>query len=190
MHFAADNHEEMLGAAVAAAPVPGAELFALLDRLAAPTYVTDADGVVTFFNQACVEFAGRTPVTGVDRWCVTWKLYTQAGTALPHDQCPMALAIRRREAIRGAQAVAERPDGSRVDFLAHPTPLFDEAGEAVGAVNMLIDITAQRQAANLEAQASRCLRLAASVDDARATRTLRAMAAEYQSQARALHRPN
>jgi PAS domain S-box-containing protein len=190
MHFAVKDYEEMLGAAVAAAPVPGAELFALLDRLTAPTYVTDAAGVVTFFNQACVEFAGRTPVTGVDRWCVTWKLYTSGGTELPHHACPMALAIQRKQAIRGAQAVAERPDGSRVEFLAHPTPLFDEAGETVGAVNMLVDITARKQAAHLEAQALRCLRLAASVDDARATSTLKAMAAEYRTQARALRRPN
>ncbi len=43
--------------------------------------------------------------------------------------------------VRGYQAVAERPDGIRVPFVPYPTPLFDHAGEFVGAVNVLVDIS-------------------------------------------------
>jgi PAS domain-containing protein len=42
-------------------------LHALLDDMPAPIYLTDADGWVTFFNRACVDFAGRTPIPGEDR---------------------------------------------------------------------------------------------------------------------------
>jgi PAS domain-containing protein len=111
-----------------------------LEACSAAIYVTDIDGFITYFNRACVDFAGRVPLTGQDRWCVTWKLYTNEGSFLPHDQCPMAVAIRTRQAVRGITAVAERPDGSRVNFLPFPTPIVREGGEFLGAANMLIDI--------------------------------------------------
>ena len=67
-----------------------------LDELPAPIYVTDADGVISYYNPACIAFAGRVPALGQDRWCVTWKLYTEDGAFLPHDKCPMADAIELR----------------------------------------------------------------------------------------------
>src|SRR5688572_8037408 len=81
-----------------------------LEDLAAPIYVTDTEGTITYYNKACVELAGRTPKAGLDKWCVTWKIFTPEGEFLPHDQCPMAVAIREGRAIRNVEAVAERPD--------------------------------------------------------------------------------
>jgi PAS domain-containing protein len=60
---------------------------------------------------------------------------------MPHDECPMGVALSQKRAIRGGEAAAERPDGTRVPFLAFPTPLFDVSGALVGAVNTLVDIT-------------------------------------------------
>src|SRR5271155_5005289 len=80
-----------------------------LDTFPVAIYVTDIDGFITYFNPACVDFAGRTPTLNRDRWCVTWKLYTNSGDFLPHERCPMAVAIQTRRAVRGAAAVAERP---------------------------------------------------------------------------------
>jgi PAS domain S-box-containing protein len=158
---------------------------AVLDRVAAPTYVTDPDGNVTYWNQACVEFAGREPELGQDRWCVTWKLYTTDGDPLPHDACPMAVAIKQQRAVRGAVAIAERPDGTRRAFTPYPTPLFDAAGGLKGAVNMLIDVTAEQDRA-LRTQAERCRRLAKSVTDGRASRVLDDMAIGYERSAASL----
>lgn len=118
----------------------------VLDDLPAAIYTTDAAGRLTYFNKACVDFSGRTPSLGDDLWCVTWKLYTTAGEPLPHAECPMAVALRERRPIRGVEAVAERPDGSRLAFQPYPTPIFDELGNLLGAVNMLVDITGQKQA--------------------------------------------
>ena len=91
----------------------GAQLPAL-DAFPIAIYVTDIDGLITYFNQACVNFAGRTPKISYDRWCVSWKLYTNEGAFLPHERCPMALAIQTKRVIRGVTAVAERPDGVRI----------------------------------------------------------------------------
>ena len=85
--------DQIVNAALAIAQTRDRELLSALDQIPAPIYVTDADGVVTYFNPACVGFAGRTPVAGKDRWCVTWKLFTDSGEPLPHDRCPMADAI-------------------------------------------------------------------------------------------------
>lgn len=157
-----------------------------LDELPAAIYLTDADGVVTYFNPACVDFTGRRPEVGRDRWCVTWRLYTNAGEYLPHDQCPMAVAVNTQRPIRGVTAVAERPDGTRVNFRPYPTPIFDAHGAFAGAVNLLEDVTDEVRADDFLAQARRCRRLANGVDDAQATDTLNRMAGEYEAQAASL----
>ena len=58
----------------------------------------------------------------------------------------MALALREKRPIRGMEAIAERPDGTRVQFITHPTPLFDASGSLIGAMNMLVDITERKRA--------------------------------------------
>ncbi|MCK1513904.1 PAS domain S-box protein [Bradyrhizobium sp. 190] len=118
----------------------------LLAAIPAAIYTTDAEGRITYFNQTAVEFAGRTPTLGSDEWCVTWKLYNPDGTFLPHDQCPMAIALREGRPVRGAEAVAERPDGTRVPFIPFPTPLRDASGKITGAINMLVDLSERKQA--------------------------------------------
>jgi PAS domain S-box-containing protein len=122
------------------------QLQELLAAIPAAIYTTDAQGRITYFNQTAVELAGRTPTIGSDEWCVTWKLYWPDGTPLPHDQCPMAVALKEGRPIRNAEAVAERPDGTRVPFIPYPTPLRDADGNIVGAINMLVDISERKQA--------------------------------------------
>jgi PAS domain S-box-containing protein len=118
----------------------------LLDALPAAIYTTDAAGRITFYNEACVEFSGRRPTLGVDAWCVSWKLLRADGTPLPHDECPMAVTLRENRAVRGEEAIAERPDGTRIPFIPYPTPLQDETGALIGAVNMLVDISHRKEA--------------------------------------------
>src|SRR5258706_8382278 len=71
----------------------------MIDALPAAIYTPDAQGRLTHFNPACVAFSGRTPELGTDHWCVTWKLYYPDGTPMPHDQCPMAIALKERRII-------------------------------------------------------------------------------------------
>lgn len=183
MHPSPANADELLERAVSAVRRGDEELRRVLASQPAPIYVTDAKGLVTYFNKACVDFAGITPAIGEARWCVTWKLYTNDGVFLPHDQCPMAVAIKTRRPIRGVTAVAERPDGTRVNFMPFPTPVFDEHGELVGAVNMLVDVSDARQAELLRAQARRCRWLAGTVSDLKTAATLNRMAEEYEEKA-------
>lgn len=112
-------------------------------------YMTDASGLLTFFNPAAAELVGRTPEVGRDRWCVAWRLRWPDGRPMPHEDCPMAVALRENRPITGVEVIGERPNGTRFSFLAHPTPIRDGAGAVVGGVNMLLDITDRKTAESL-----------------------------------------
>ncbi|WMT92594.1 PAS domain S-box protein [Pelagibacterium sp. H642] len=118
----------------------------LLQALPSAIYTTDQHGIVRFYNQAAVEVSGRIPQIGSDRWSIAWRLYNPEGTLLPHEECPMAVALKENRQIHGAEIVAERPDGSKVPLLVYPTPLWDSAGNLTGAVNVMIDITERKKA--------------------------------------------
>lgn len=141
----------------------------LIESLPAAVYTTDAAGRITFYNRAAVEFAGREPVLGSDQWCVSLRLYRPDGTPLPHDECPMAVALKENRPVRGVEAIAERPDGTRVPFLPLPTPLHDDSGALIGAVNMLVDITDSKRA---EQYAQRLAAIVQSSDDSIISKSL------------------
>ena len=121
------------------------KLDTLLQAMPAAVCTTDAEGRITFYNEAATELWGRRPKLGEQRFCGSLKLYRPDGSLLPHDECPMAMALKTRSAIKGMEAVAERPDGSRVPFLAYPTPLFDAAGNLSGAVNVLVNLAERHE---------------------------------------------
>ena len=117
---------------------------ALVDALPVAAYTIDTEGNVTHYNEAAAEFAGRRAEIGRDKWCVTHRLYHADGTFMPHDECPMAVTLRTGKPVSGVEAIAERPDGTRAHFMPFPTPLFDEAGNVTGGINVLVDITERK----------------------------------------------
>jgi len=121
----------------------------LLEALPAAIYTTDADGRITFCNEAAAELCGRHPVVGNDAWSIAGKLYWPDGKPIAREECPTALAVKTGKPVRGTEKIVERPDGTRVPILPFPTPLHDAEGRLIGAVNMLVDIT-ERKAAEEE----------------------------------------
>jgi PAS domain S-box-containing protein len=118
----------------------GRDSDAILQSLPVAVYTTDAAGRITFYNEAAAQLWGVRPELGKSEFCGSWKMYWPDGT-LPHHECPMALALKERRPIKGMEAIAERPDGTRVPFIPYPSPLFDASGALIGAVNTLVDIT-------------------------------------------------
>lgn len=140
------DHRKFEKVFVEAAHLPEQHFRQLLDSLPAAIYATDADGRITFYNRAAIELSGREPQLGTDQWCVSWRLLLPDGTPLPHELCPMAVALKEDRPVRGVEIIAERPDGTRVSLLPYPTPLHDSTGALIGAVNMLVDITERKRA--------------------------------------------
>src|SRR5215469_7271031 len=148
------------------AMIPGTDL---LEALPVAIYTTDAEGRITFYNRAAAEMWGHNPELGTSQWCGSWRLYWPDGRPLPHDQCPMAIALKEGRKVWGVEAIAERPDGTRVRFLPYPTPLRDTSGRLVGAINLLMDITKQHDA---ELQSARLAAIVVSSDDAIISKTI------------------
>jgi len=136
----------------------------MLDALGVAVYTTDAEGRITFYNDAAVEFWGRAPDLG-EMWCGSYKLFHPDGTPMPHDTCPMAIALREGRELRGVEAIAERPDGSRVAFTPYPSVLREPDGTIIGAVNVLVDVTDRANAEESLRATAAALRASNAVKD-------------------------
>lgn len=142
----------------------------LLESLPVAIYMTDAEGRITYFNGAAAELWGVSPRIGEDRWCGSWRLYQLDGRPMAHDDCPMAVTLREGRPVRGVEAILERPDGSRIPFAPFPTPLRDSSGRIIGAINLLMDVSAHRHA---DLEAARLAAIVESSDDAIVSKTLK-----------------
>ena len=125
---------------------PAASLQPVLDCLPVAAYLCDAAGLITYYNPRARELWGRAPSLNdpADRWCGSFKLFRPDGSPLQHVQCWMARAILEDRPYTAQEILVERPDGTRVHGLAHASPLHDDDGHLVGAVNVLVDISERR----------------------------------------------
>jgi PAS domain S-box-containing protein len=135
-----------------------------LQALGVAVYTTDADGRITFFNETAAAFWGRRPELG-EEWCGSWRLFWSDGRPMRHDECPMAIALRENRPVRGYEAIAERPDGSRVSFVPYPTPLRGPDGQLIGAVNVLVDVTERKHAEEALRASAEALQVSNAVKD-------------------------
>jgi PAS domain-containing protein len=96
----------------------------IVDGLPAAIYVTDAFGRITYFNEAAATLWGHRPTLGESEWCGSWKLFWPDGRALPHGECPMAVAIKEKRPVRGMSARMERAcPSSRIRRLFSTLPV-------------------------------------------------------------------
>lgn len=119
----------------------------LLEKLPVAAYTCDPTGLITFFNKHAVEIWGHAPKLNdpADRFCGSYKLYAADGTPIAHDRCWVAQALQTGEECNGAEINVERKDGTRLTAIAHANPIHDRAGNLLGTVNILIDVTDRRR---------------------------------------------
>jgi PAS domain S-box-containing protein len=129
----------------------------LLTALPVACYTLDPEGRLTFFNAAAAALWGRAPALG-EPWGETEGKAEIDG--LPLSGSPVAIALRERRSVRGMEAFITRPDGSRRWVVPNPDPTFDAAGKFTGVVNVLYDITDQREATQALCRSEEQLRLA------------------------------
>ena len=101
---AADAAGTDRGGLLAERPRDAAQLHdrSFLNALGVAVYTTDADGRITFFNEAAARLWGRRPELG-EEWCGSLRLFWPDGRPMRHDECPMAIALREDRAVRGAR---------------------------------------------------------------------------------------
>jgi PAS domain S-box-containing protein len=135
----------------------------LLGSLPAAIYTTDRAGRITYCNPAASELWGRRPEPGKDKWSDLWRLHYPDGTSVPLDDRPTQIVLNEGRAVRGREALLERPDGTLVPIMPCPAPLIDEHGAIIGVVNMQVDLTEQKRAEAALADRDRMFTLASKV---------------------------
>lgn len=116
----------------------------LVQALPAPLYTCDAEGRILLYNHPAAVLWGRHPRIGKDLWCGSRRIYRPDGSPLPHDECPMAVAIKEGRGVSD-EVLIERPDGARANVLVDAQLLRDESGAVKGAVNLMTDISEQKR---------------------------------------------
>src|SRR3546814_2938362 len=79
----------------------------IVEILPIAIYTTDADGCITFYNEAAATLWGRWTRLQEDRWCGTWRLHWLDGTPMPPYECPMAVTLTTGRPVRDVEAIAE-----------------------------------------------------------------------------------
>jgi signal transduction histidine kinase len=128
----------------------------LLQMIPLAAYTCDADGLITYFNDRAAAAWGREPKLNdpADHFCGSFKMLSTDCSPMPHDECWMALALRKNQGFNEREVVVERPDGTRCTVLTHANPIYDEVDCLIGAVNIFVDITDRKRAEDAEREAS------------------------------------
>ena len=141
----------------------------LFDYLPVAVYTCDRFGRLTSFNKAAVALWGREPQIGTDTCCFPWKIFYLSGEHMPLEKCPTMRALKTGVVTPQDEMIVELPDGRRLNILPNPVLLFDDEGNVTGAIDTLIDVTAQRLGESKEAMLAAII---TSSDDAIISKTL------------------
>jgi PAS domain S-box-containing protein len=137
----------------------------LLAGLPVACYTMDALGRLTFFNEAAHRLWGRTPRMELDLWSGLFAIPAEQDVREPIAESPGAITLRERRSIRGLEGFIMRPDGSRRWVVPHPDPLFDPAGNCIGVINVIVDVTEERHAKRLLQEAKETAEAASAAKD-------------------------
>ncbi len=118
----------------------------LFEAVPAAVVVCDSEATVRQYNRRATEIWGREPDVGVDRCCVSFRLFGANGAPVPPERCPLLQVLRTGEPVRGEEFQIERPDGSLVPVSVNFDALRDDTGKIVGTVVVFDDISARKDA--------------------------------------------
>ena len=103
--------------------------------------VTDSEGRYAMVNGAAGRLLGMDPaeLKGLALHEQPWKTFDENGEVLPYDERPLVRALQgeRASMVQRIQTV----DGREVIGRASSAPVRDEAGQIVGAVHVVHDVT-------------------------------------------------
>lgn len=116
----------------------------ILDNLFDGVYFVDADRRITYWNNGAERISGYGADEVMGRNCANNILrhITAEGDELCHSCCPLAQTLRDGQ-LREADVFLHHKDGHRVPVSVRISPLRDEAGAIVGAVEVFSDATPQ-----------------------------------------------
>ncbi|MBE9177434.1 PAS domain-containing protein [Oculatella sp. LEGE 06141] len=107
----------------------------------------DANGCLTLFNRTARDWHGADLQTiPPEKWTDFYDLYRLDGvTPLPIEEIPLVRALQGEQVHDAGMAIVAKGQSPRY-LLANANPLLDSNGYQVGAVAVMHDITARKQA--------------------------------------------
>ena len=114
----------------------------VLDALAEPIFLTDAEGVITVANTVARKRLGLEKYVGrplVDR-VTALRLVMPDGSVLPPDDSPIRRVLRTGEPVLGFKFSFQVASGTRHVYVVNTVPLR-EGGRLVGTASVLHDVT-------------------------------------------------
>ena len=121
-------------------------LAAVLESVESGVVACDRSGKLTFFNEAAQEIHGleAQPLSSA-HWSSHYNLYRPDGaTPLPVEEIPLQRALRG-ERVEAARIVVRASNGRQRDIEVNGRALRDGAGNILGAVISMHDVSARRQ---------------------------------------------
>lgn len=118
----------------------------ILETLPVGVFVTDAEGTITMHNPESERIWGGIREVGIDRYheYVSWWADTEE--RLTAKTSPLAQAVRKGTHLLNNILDIETFDGRRRTIMSSAVPLLDSEKKRAGGIEVMQDITEQRQA--------------------------------------------
>jgi PAS domain S-box-containing protein len=137
---------------------PSPLIEAAVAQLAEGVILTDAEGRITFVNEAAAHLHGVARLdVPPEQYAETYHLLTEDGRPYPSTELPLARAILRGETVVDQRWRIRRPDGTEIYAVGTARPILGPAGERLGAVLTLRDDTHRVEAERAQRRAARIL---------------------------------
>ncbi|MBC2778212.1 hybrid sensor histidine kinase/response regulator [Parasphingopyxis marina] len=124
-----------------------AEYATVLDQLGEGVIVTNAEGQITFINEAAVRLHGiRELSVNPDAYSEAYSLFTIDGDPYPPHKLPLSRSVLSGETVIDERWLIRRPDGSEVIAIGTAKPIYDKSGKQIGGSLTIRDDTARHAA--------------------------------------------
>ena len=150
----------------------------LVHALPVAIYTCDNEGFIDFFNPAAMALWGRQPEIGKDKWHSFWNYCHADGSAMPLDECPVAITLKSGQIFSAKEIKIKKNNHPCLNLLVSPCPIFDDQHHIIGVHNTVVDVTMQKQNEEKKAMLSA---LVESSDDAIISKSLQGMITSWNS---------
>jgi len=119
---------------------------AILQQLIEGVIVTDAEGHITFVNDAASRLHGVAKLNvSPEGYTETYHLYTEDGAPYPPAELPLSRAVLKDEIVTGSRWRIRRLDGTEVLVEGNARPIYDDRGRKIAAVLTIRQLEAEAQ---------------------------------------------
>ncbi|WP_083769042.1 PAS domain-containing sensor histidine kinase [Dyadobacter fermentans] len=105
----------------------------------------DATGTITYGNAMSQVLWGAEGIPS-QKFCGSHRLLNADGSLLLFEDSPVAICLRENRPVAGFDLTMERRDGSVTNVSSNVSPVYNNAGDLLGAVNCFHENTSQNAA--------------------------------------------